>query len=414
MAARLVMAGLLLASAPVSARDQPMWVEAYQSSPADYDFVIPAGMNLPPEARERLRDRPPVTGTLRMRLTVAVQGKELRLRLSNEEGTTPLRVDAATIALAADAFDARPGTIRQLSFGGAKAVTIPVGAPMLSDPVALPVEASVDLVVSLLLPGGLKLKPFGNARMATANGDQTGAERLAAADTIIGRPPVSGISVLVEKPTRVVVALGDSITDGNRATFITDAGWAAQLRRRLATERPSQAVSVVNAGIGGNRVLSTSWGKSAIVRLDRDVLRIPHLSHVILLEGINDIGYGGCSTLLGCNPPLDPADLIAGYRQIIARAHAAGARVIMGTLPPFAGSANFSAEREAQRTAINRWIRTSGEPDFVVDFEAALRDPKAPAALAAAYDSGDHLHPSEAGYAAMARAFDLGWLEAGK
>jgi lysophospholipase L1-like esterase len=405
-------AACLAVSSPLPARSgAETWIEAHQSSPADYDFVIPASLNLPPEARQRLRDRPPVVGTLRMRVIVAIGGKAVRVRFSNEEGLAPLRIGAATIGLAGNGFDARPETIRPLTFGGAKAATIPPGAPMLSDAIALPVDALTELVVSVQLPDGLKLKPFGNAVMAMANGDQTSAGTLVASDTIIGRPPVSGVSILTEKPTQVVIALGDSLTDANRPVLMQDGGWLAKLRRRFVTERPSHSVSFLAAAIGGNRVLSTSWGKSALVRLDRDVLRIAQVSHVILLEGINDIGNGGCSALLGCNPALDPADLINGYRQVIARAHAAGVKVVMGTLPPFAGANSFTAEREAQRAAINRWIRSSGEPDAIVDFDAALRDPADPSRLAAAFDSGDHLHPSEEGYAAMARAVDLSMFE---
>jgi lysophospholipase L1-like esterase len=165
--------------------------------------------------------------------------------------------------------------------------------------------------------------------------------------------------------------------------------------------------AVINAGIGGNRVLSSGWGKSALARFDRDVARISAVSHVIVLEGINDIGRGGKSLLLGDNPPLDVADLIAGYRQLIARAHARGMRVVMGTLTPFAGATFFSAEREGQRSAINKWIRGSGEPDAVIDFDAALRDPHNPLRLRPAYDSGDHLHPNESGYRAMGDVIDI-------
>lgn len=405
-------AACLAASWPLAARHaDDAWIEAHQSSPADYDFVIPASLNLPPEARQRLRDRLPVVGTLRMRVIVAIGGKALRVRFSNEEGFTPLRLGSATIGLAGNGFDARPGTIRPLTFGGAKAATIPPGAPMVSDAIALPVDALTELVISIQLPDGLKLKPFGNAVMAMANGDQTSAETLVASDTIIGRPPVSGVSILTEKPTQVVIALGDSLTDANRPVLMQDGGWLAKLRRRFVAERPSHSVSFLASAIGGNRVLSTSWGRSALVRLDRDVLRIAHVSHVILLEGINDVGNGGCSALLGCNPALKPADLIDGYRQIIARAHAAGVKVVLGTLPPFGGANSFTAEREAQRAAINHWIRSSGEPDAVVDFDAALRDLVDPSRLAAAFDSGDHLHPSEEGYAAMARAVDLSMFE---
>ena len=387
------------------------WRDAFQSSPADYDFVIPKGLELPPAARERLRDRPPVTGTLRARFAVAIAGRRIRIRLSNEEGVQPLRVAAASIGLAAAGFDCEPGSIRPLTFGGRRFVTIQPGAPALSDPIDLPVRAMTELVASVHVPDGLKLKPFGSALMAFAPSDQTASAKLAEADTIVGRPVVSGALVLGSNPPRIIVALGDSITDGNRAALGELRGWPEQLQRRLLASRVSARFAVVNAGIGGNRMLSTSWGKSALVRFDRDVGRITGISHVILLEGINDIGHGGSSPLLGDNPPLDVAELIGGYRQIIARAHAQGIRVIMGTLTPFKGGASFNAERESQRAAVNRWIRTSGEPDGIIDFDAGLRDPADPLRLLTDYDSGDHLHPNEKGYRAMGDLVDLALFE---
>jgi len=406
--ARLVAAGLLLFALPAAAQsNRETWIDAFQSSPADYDFVIPKEMKLPPETRERLRDRPPVTGTLRMRIAVAAGGRQVRIRLSNEDGTGPLTVAAASVGLAAARFDARPGTLLKLSFGGADRVTIAPGAPVLSDPVTLPVQAMGELVVSVHIPQGLKLKGFGNAAMAMGEGDQILSTALSGADTIIGRPPVSGVMVRTAKPPRVIVALGDSITDGNRPALGQLHGWPERLNQRIAAEPRRPKLAVINAGIGGNRVLSTSWGKAALVRFDRDVARIRGVSHVILFEGINDIGNGGSSTMFGANPPLDVNDLIAGYRQIIARAHAANIKVVMGTLTPFQGSTSYSEAREAQRQAVNRWIRSSGEPDAVIDFDQAVRDPAAPLRLRPDYDSGDHIHPGEAGYRAMGDSIDL-------
>lgn len=406
--ARLVAAGLLLFAVPAAAQsNREAWIDAFQSSPADYDFVIPKEMKLPPETRERLRDRPPVTGTLRMRIAVAAGGRQVRIRLSNEDGTAPLAIAAASVGLAATGFDARPGTLRKLSFGGAEKVTIAPGAPVLSDPVALPVQAMGELVVSVQVPAGLKLKGFGNAVMAMGEGDQTLSPALSGADTIIGRPPVSGVMVRGANPPRVIVALGDSITDGNRPALGQLHGWPERLQQRIAASPKRPALAVINAGIGGNRVLSTSWGKAALARFDRDVARVQGVSHVVLFEGINDIGNGGSSTMFGTNPPLDVNDLIAGYRQIIARAHAANIKVVMGTLTPFQGSTSYSEARESQRQAVNRWIRTSGEPDAVIDFDQAVRDPAAPLRLRPAYDSGDHIHPGEAGYRAMGDSIDL-------
>lgn len=411
MTMRLVRLGLLAAAliGPAAATQdhRPQWVEAYQSSPADYDFVIPKDMKLPDEARERLRDRPPVVGTLRMRLMLGASGHALRIRISNEDGAQPLVVDGASVGLAADGFDARAGTLRPLAFGGKRRITIAPGAPALSDPVDLDVAALYVVVVSLHLPQPLKFKAFGSQLMAFAAGDQSLSLRLDGGDTIIGRPPVSGTLVLSAHPPRVVVALGDSITDGNRPYAGQLHGWPEQLLRRLVAAGGSDPVTVVNAGIGGNRVLSTSWGDAALARFDRDVARVRGVSHVILLEGINDIGNGGSSTMFGRNPPLDVADLIAGYEQIIARAHVAGIKVVMGTLTPFGGSTSHSPEREAQRQAANQWIRTAGVADATIDFDAAVRDPRNPLHLRPDYDSGDHIHPSEAGYRAMGDAIDL-------
>ncbi|WP_342249867.1 SGNH/GDSL hydrolase family protein [Sphingomonas sp. OTU376] len=401
-------AAMLLFALPAAAQgSREVWIDAYQSSPADYDFVIPKEMKLPPETRQRLRDRPPVTGTLRMRFAVAAGGRQVRIRLSNEDGTTPLTVVAASAGIAATGFDAKPGTLRRLSFGGAAQVTIAPGAPVLSDPVALSVPAMGELVVSVHIPAGLKLKGFGNAVMAMGEGDQILAEKIANADTIIGRPPVSGVMVRSASPPRVIVALGDSITDGNRPALDQLHGWPERLNQRIAAAPGRPALAVINAGIGGNRVLSTSWGKAALARFDRDVARVQGVSHVILFEGINDIGNGGSSTMFGNNPPLDVDELIAGYRQIIARAHAANIKVVMATLTPFRGATSYNEAREAQRQAVNRWIRTSGEPDGVIDFDKAVRDPAAPLQLLPAYDSGDHIHPGEAGYRAMGDSIDI-------
>ncbi|WP_448664064.1 SGNH/GDSL hydrolase family protein [Sphingomonas sp. CJ20] len=411
MFARLAGAALVLSVPGAAAQDvhaaREAWVDAFQSSPAAYDFVIPKDLQLPAEARERLRDRPPVTGTLRFRFAVATGGRQVRIRLSNEDGTAPLTVAAASIGLAGEGFAAKPGTLRGLRFGGAARVTIAPGAPVLSDPVDLPVRAMGELVVSVHVPQGLKLQAFGNAAMAMGEGDQTMAVALAGADTIIGRPPVSGALVRSARPPCVIVTLGDSITDGNRPALGQLHGWPERLGQRIAADRNRPALAVVNAGIGGNRVLSTSWGKGALARFDRDVARVRGVCHVVLFEGINDIGNGGSSALFGKNPPLDVEDLIAGYRQIIARAHAAGIRVVMATLTPFKGATSYTEAREEQRQAVNRWIRTAGEADEVIDFDRAVRDPAAPLQLLPAYDSGDHIHPSEAGYRAMGDSIDI-------
>ena len=398
MIRRLILIVTLLLGSPAIAKS--VWVEAFQSSPADYDFVIPRDLVLPAEARERLRDRPPVVGTLRMRIALGASGRQVRIRISNEEGVQPLLIDGASIGIAGEGFDGQ-GALHPLTFGGAARIIVPPGAPALSDPVDLTLTAGGEVIVSVNLPQGLKLKAFGSAQMAFAGGDQTMAAVLTGSDTIIGRPVVSAVSVLSDDPPAIIVALGDSITDGNRPKLGQLHGWPEQLQRRLLASLKRHAPAVLNAGIGGNRVISTSWGKAAVARFDRDVARIPGVSHVILLEGINDIGNGGSSALFGKNPPLDVQDLIAGYKQIIARAHAVGIKVVMGTLTPFKGATSFNPEREAQRQTVNTWVRSAGIADGIIDFDVAVRDPADLLHLRAEYDSGDHLHPSEAGYRAM-------------
>lgn len=419
--------GLAATSGTLAAteREKPReaaWTEVYQSSPADYDIVIPEiPDDIPEEVMkrykinretiERMRPRPPVTGTLRSRFAVSVGGRAVRLRFSNEESDSPLTIQSASVAIAdGEGFDAQPGSVRELTFGGSPSIVIPAGAPALSDPVQLRIPSQGDLIVSIHVPDSITLKPFGGAGMMGAEGDQTRSERLEGGSLAVGRPIVTGASALADGRPSVIVAFGDSITDGNRMNPGELHGWPEQLNRRLAQRGGRITYSVVNAGIGGNRVLENGWGISALARFDRDVARIAIVSHVIVLEGINDIGNSG-RTSFGDNPVVTANDLIAGYRQIIERAHARGIKVVMGTLLPFEGAVYFSSEKELVRLAVNEWIRSSGEADSVIDFDRITRDPAQPSKLAPLYDSGDHLHPGELGYRAMGDAINLGIFE---
>jgi lysophospholipase L1-like esterase len=282
---------------------------------------------------------------------------------------------------------------------------------VLSDPVTLSVEPGASLLVSVYGPDTFVLTGNGASALVVAAGDQTMAERLTSATPMAGRPIVSGISVLAPSTTKVVVVLGDSITDGNRPVLTALHSWPEELARRLAARGGKGAYAVANAGISGNRILApglaAEMGISGLARLDRDVLRVEGLSHIIVLEGINDIGTSG-QTLFGNNPVVTADDLIMGYRQIIARGHQRGAKVVIGTITPFGGSLSHSSpEKERTRQAVNAWIRTSGEPDGVVDFESAVSDPSDRSRLQAGFDSGDHLHPNEAGLKAMGDAVML-------
>jgi lysophospholipase L1-like esterase len=391
--------GLLL-SAERPARDQ-LWTEAFEASPAAYD-VGAAFQNL---TGNTFRDHP-VEGTVRYTLVVSAGGTAVRVRLSNEEGAQPLRIGAASVAVAgADPATTR-GAVQRLTFGGAASITAPPGAAVLSDPVDLRTAPMDRLALSIYLQQPITLSPLGGGSLWVTAGDQTGAARLTDMHVVRGRPLVSGVIVANANSQPVVVAFGDSITDGIRDTENVLHGYPEQLARRFAELSARQRRSVVNAGIGGNRVLTTGWGNNALARLDRDALRIEGLTHIILLEGINDIGMSG-TTPFGSSPVVSAQDLIAGYQQIIARAHARGVKVLGGTLTPFQGCFYFSADKEAVRQAVNQWIRNSGAFDGVIDFDAALRDPNNSLRLRAAFDSGDHLHPSEAGYRAMGDSIDL-------
>ena len=395
------------------AHAQAAWREAFQSSPATYDAPSEAFLQFVAEqshaplevVRTNLTGQP-VNGTVRYRITVEAAGSQVRIRLSNEEGVTPLSVAAVSIALAADGFAAQPGSLRALTFGGVSRVSLATGVAMISDPVSIKVQSGTELVVSVALASPVTNEGRGNAAFVRVDGNQAMQTVLDHSMPMKGRPLVSGVQVLADPAPRVIVTMGDSITDGNRAQLGVLHGWPERLAQRLAKRRGGRSYSVVNAGIGGNRLLTGGWGAAGLARLDRDVLRIEGVSHLILLEGINDINMSGRSPM-GTNPGISAEELITGYRQVIARAHARGIKVYIGTLTPPPSDEFFTPAKVAVRNAVNRWIRTSGEPDGVIDFDAMVRDPAVPTRFKVEFDSGDHLHPSNRGYAAMGDGIDL-------
>ena len=327
--------------------------------------------------------------TVRQVVRVSAAGSALRLRLSNEGGVDALTIGAMHVGIAGPDGSIVPGTDHVVTFAGLPGTNIPAGAPLLSDPVALPVKALDRLAISLYAPGRL---PVRNVRalwqyVAGSSGDSTGAPtlpqvRLASAPVILTQVEVAPL-----QPTSVIVALGDSITEGTASTNNAFRGWPDRLAERLAAQPGKHRWALVNAGIGGNRLLGFGAGPNALARFDRDVLSVPGVKAVIVLEGINDIGRG-----FGPRAPGEPvtADaLIAANKQIIERAHEHGIRVIGATLTPYQGAGYASEQGEAVRQALNTWIRSSGAFDGVIDFSPVVADKADPLKIDPVFNDGD-------------------------
>lgn len=345
--------------------------------------------------------------TLRQVAHLSVGGDSVRIRISNAYGTDPLTVAAATVAPRSDEAAGTPmvdpDALTEVTFGGQDSVTIPAGADWVSDPVDVSVADNSDLVVSMYLPGPTGPATTHRAGYATsfaAPGDATADPGTAFDELDTSRYFLTGVDVTT-RARGSVVFFGDSITDGVVSTVDANLRYPDQVADRLLERPGPHRCGVLNSGISGNRLLTDAGasGDSALARFDRDVLSRPGVRTVVLLEGINDIGNS--------RGAVEPEQLIAVYRQFIDRAHSAGITVVGATLTPFEGAGYYTEEGEADRQAVNEWIRNSGEFDAVVDFDAVLRDPEHPSRILPDYDPGDHLHPNDAGFAAMAAAVDL-------
>jgi lysophospholipase L1-like esterase len=399
--------GCLLALTIASAASAAEWVQTWGAAPlpptpAQGPFPATPGFN---------------NQTIRQSIRVSVGGDRIRLRLTNEYGTKPLAIGAVRVALADEKGNIRSGTERAVLFSGQPATTVPAGSPYLSDPVDLPVSALSSLLISLYLPedtGACTCHATGmqNAFVSEA-GDFT-AKPFTPARTLQVRAFISGVDVETPRAARAVVVLGDSISDGVGSTTDANRRWPDLLANRL-NAKGTGGWGVVNMGISGNRVLADGAGQSALARFDRDVLSTPGVKAVVLFEGVNDLGisYGRFEGPMGemmksfAGRKATAETIIAGYRQLIARARTKGLKVLAATITPYGGAMYFSEEGEAVRQAINTWIRNSGEVDGVLDFDAVIRDPAKPTQMKDGFHSGDFLHGSDAGYAAMAAAVDL-------
>jgi lysophospholipase L1-like esterase len=357
----------------------------------------------PPAAGQPAPPPPPsfTDQTLRQIVRVGLGGERIRIVLTNAYGTAPLVVGSTHVAVREKGAAIKAGTDRAVMFEGRPNVTIPAGAMAVSDAVSLPVPAFADLAVSLHLPEATGSSPATmhtlglQTNYVTASGNQVAAPDLPGATTNQNWFYLSRVEVATAGPAMALVTLGDSITDGTRSTPDTNNRWPNYFAKRLSAQ--GIKMGVMNVGISANRLLSEPVGVSALTRFDRDVIAQTGATHVVVLEGINDIR----------RMPVTVADLVFAHKQLITRAHAKGLKIYGATLLPFEGDSQYGPETEAKRHGINQWIRTSGAYDGVIDFDAAVRDPAQPTKIQQRYDSGDHLHPNDAGYEAMANSVDM-------
>ena len=381
LALPLIALGLAGAAAPEH------WVPAWDGPPIGYE----------PKIKEAL-GRPFHDETVRQELFARIAGKTVRVRFSNELADTALRIGAASILRLDAAGKPVPGSVRALTFARGHDVSIPAHAPMLSDPLDFPVGAGERLAISIYFPDEVA-SPTHAQMIDVAAGNVTDAIDLPSPTHARASGVASALEVVNPAKTRVLVTLGDSITEGAGSTRTMS--WPDQLARLLASDPSARCWAVSNVGISSNRLLSTGRAPAAIARFDRDVLVVPGATHVVILEGINDIGKVR-------DPAVDhqpaAAELIAAYEQLLARAKARGLKVIFGTLIPYKGAAYADEAGEQRRATVNAWIRANAARfDGLIDFDKAMGEPGDPTVMRLSQQIGDHLHPNDAGYTTMAK-----------
>jgi len=393
------------------------WVSTWATSPQQpRPFPAPRPATTPATATPAPPRPQPITSfhnqTLRMIAHSSIGGRRVRIELSNTFGAMPLKIGSAHIALRDKESAIVPSSDRALLFGGRTTSWIPPGGTVISDPVNLDVPPASDLAVSIFIPDNGAADTMHAVGLHTTyisqEGDTTGAPAMADASTTQSFYFLTNVDVAAPPDAAAIVTFGDSITDGAVSTPNTDRSWPSFLARRLAASGGAN-IAVLNQGISGNRLLRDGAGVNALARFDRDVLAQPGVKWLMILEGINDIGLGSRADAAATDA-VTSDDLIAALKQLIERAHEHGIKVIGGTLTPYEGAAYYSESGEQIRMAVNQWIRSAGAFDAVVDFEAVTRDPQHPKQFRPGFNNGDHLHPNDAGYEAMADAIDLSWF----
>lgn len=408
--ASTLMAGVGLVATPDATATPvgPHWLSSWTAAP---QAVWDEGFLFPTNVPVALQDQ-----TVRQVARLSLGGQRLRLVFSNAYGEQPLHLGRVTVALAGEGDALLPGSVREVLFGGMPSATLAAGAPLVSDAVALPVAALTRLTISIHVPGPVPVRSFhwdGRENAWIVAGDQASAAGLehhgGLAQPTTARLLLSGIEVEATAPAHSIAVIGDSITDGATASLNADSRWPDALAERLA----GRNVAVINAGISGGRLLSDGMGQSALARLQRDALGQPGVRTVVVMVGINDIAWPG--TAFAREQPMPTlAALQAGYLQLVRQARRQGARVVGVTLTPFKGalpdtplSDYYQPQKDALRQAVNDWMRAGNVFDAVIDADLALRDPQDPSRLLPLFDSGDHLHPGDAGNRAIADAVDL-------
>ncbi len=417
LASTLLAAGMLafVITAPAggaSAGGTEPWITTWAATPAPrWAEELPAPFNVP----EVLEGQ-----TVRQVARISVGGDQVRIVLSNEFGARPVTIGSATVALSAGGDTVDPATVKPVTFSGQTSAVIPPGAPLVSDPVDLAVKPLSSVAVSFYLPKktGITSVHWDGAQTTyvSGTGDKTKDADFKPESTDKSRLFLSRILTTAKPNSNAIVFFGDSITDGACSTVDTSNRWPDHIAERLQAEGHPD-VAVVNEAYSGDRVLTNGMGTNALSRFDMSVLSHPRVSTVVMMMGINDIGWPGKDAITPSDPEPTAEDVIAGYKQIIQRAHDHGIRFVGVTLTPFIDtfkglptSGYYTPEKEKIREAVNDWIRANKTAEGLIDFDKLLEDPNNPKHINPAYDCGDHLHPNDAGYQAMAKAVDLSVL----